>query len=101
MNLLFQELHRHSIVHRDLKAENIMEHNGVYKIIDFGFSKKLEILNEKDQVKGTILGTVTTMAPEIFKRTNYGLKVSIFLYIGRYMVNRYNIFSNDIRNNSL
>jgi serine/threonine protein kinase len=40
-----------------------MEHNGVYKIIDFGFSKKLEIATEKEQVKGTTLGTITTMAP--------------------------------------
>jgi len=38
-----QVLHSHKIVHRDLKAENIMSHNGTYKIIDFGFSKKLQI----------------------------------------------------------
>jgi serine/threonine protein kinase len=54
-----------------------MEHNGTYKIIDFGFSKKLEITSEKDQVKGTTLGTVTTMAPEVFKRAHYGLKVIV------------------------
>lgn len=35
------ELHKHEIVHRDLKMDNIMEHEGNYKIIDFGFSKKL------------------------------------------------------------
>jgi serine/threonine protein kinase len=58
-----QELHKHSIIHRDLKADNIMEHEGQYKIIDLGFSKKLEIANELAEVKGTILGTVTTMAP--------------------------------------
>jgi len=38
-------LHKNSIVHRDLKAENIMEHEGCYKIIDLGFSKKLDIIN--------------------------------------------------------
>ena len=60
---LIQELHKHSIVHRDLKTENIMEHEGQYKIIDFGFSKKLQIKNESEQVKNTLLGTPTTMAP--------------------------------------
>lgn len=50
-------------MHRDLKAENIMQHEGVYKIIDLGFSKKLEIANSKQQVIGTMLGTITTMAP--------------------------------------
>ena len=41
--MLIKVLHSHKIVHRDLKAENIMSHNGTYKIIDFGFSKKLQI----------------------------------------------------------
>jgi serine/threonine-protein kinase ULK/ATG1 len=30
------------IIHRDLKSENIMIHNGVFKIADFGFSKQLD-----------------------------------------------------------
>ena len=75
--LIFQELHKHNIVHRDLKTENIMEHQGEYKIIDFGFSKKLELKNESDQIKNTVLGTPTTMAPEVYLRKNYGLKVSL------------------------
>ncbi len=56
-------MHRHKIVHRDLKPDNIMNHNGTYKIIDLGFSKKLEISQESMEVKGTALGTITTMAP--------------------------------------
>jgi len=39
--MLIKELHRNSIVHRDLKSDNVMKHDGLYKIIDFGFSKKL------------------------------------------------------------
>lgn len=72
------ELHKHNIVHRDLKTENIMEHQGEYKIIDFGFSKKLELKNESDQIKNTVLGTPTTMAPEVYLRKNYGLKADIW-----------------------
>ena len=71
------ELHRHRIVHRDLKAENIMSHNGTYKIIDFGFSKKLQIAQDNAEVKNTTLGTTTTMAPEVMGRRPYGLKVKI------------------------
>jgi serine/threonine protein kinase len=40
-----------------------MSHNGTYKIIDFGFSKKLQISQENAEVRGTSLGTITTMAP--------------------------------------
>lgn len=57
-----------------------MEHEGVYKIIDFGFSKQLSIINEADLIKNTLLGTPTTMAPEVFLRKNYGLKVQYILY---------------------
>lgn len=62
-----------------MKADNIMSHNGTYKIIDFGFSKKLEITQEMAEVKGTSLGSLTTMAPEVMSKQPYGLKVDIFV----------------------
>jgi serine/threonine protein kinase len=55
-----------------------MDHEGCYKIIDLGFSKKLEISEERAEIKGTTLGTVTTMAPEVMSRKNYGLKADIW-----------------------
>jgi serine/threonine protein kinase len=70
-------MHKHKIVHRDLKAENIMNHNGTYKIIDLGFSKKLEIAQEAMEIKATALGTITTMAPEVMNKQPYGLKVPV------------------------
>jgi serine/threonine protein kinase len=78
--MLIKVLHSHKIVHRDLKAENIMSHNGTYKIIDFGFSKKLQISQENTECRNTSLGTITTMAPEVMGRKSYGLKVHIALF---------------------
>jgi len=35
----FIELLKHGVIHRDLKPDNILMHQGVYKIADFGFAK--------------------------------------------------------------
>ena len=37
----FHHLFNHKILHRDLKLANILRHDGVTKIADFGFSKIL------------------------------------------------------------
>jgi serine/threonine protein kinase len=37
-----------------------MSHNGVYKIIDFGFAK---FVQGNIDIFGTVLGTILTMAP--------------------------------------
>lgn len=60
------------IIHRDLKSENILIHNGEFKIADFGFSKQLD-----SEDTFTSLGTITNMAPEVMKRQSYGLKVML------------------------
>lgn len=67
-------------MHRDLKAENVLKHNEIFKIGDFGFSKKLDIHN--DEVIGfhTLLGTECTMAPEVINNEKYGLKVILASY---------------------
>ena len=69
-------MHRNGIIHRDLKAENIMMHNSKFKIADFGFSKKLD--NENVIGQFTVLGTKTTMAPEVRANEKYGVKADIW-----------------------
>lgn len=56
-----------------------MSHSGTYKIIDFGFSKKLETSRENEELKNTAVGTITTMAPEVMSQRKYGLKVNYTL----------------------
>jgi len=34
-------MHKKNIIHRDLKADNIMSHNKMYKIIDLGFARMI------------------------------------------------------------
>lgn len=55
----FELLNREKILHRDLKPTNILFHNGVVKIADFGFCKEM-MSNELTQ---TMVGSPIYMAP--------------------------------------
>jgi len=70
-------MHEHSIVHRDLKYENVMfvnsSPNSEIKIIDFGLSKKFL----PDQKLKDGVGTIYTMAPEVLKK-NYTSKADVW-----------------------
>jgi serine/threonine protein kinase len=46
-------LYENNIVHRDIKLENLLINNGVYKIGDFGLSKIIESQDEIVSSKGT------------------------------------------------
>lgn len=54
----FDYLSQLKILHRDVKPENIMFHDGKIKLIDFGFSIKID--GEKLQ---SIVGTPLYMSP--------------------------------------
>ena len=71
------ELHKHSVIHRDLKSLNILLDDRLLpKICDFGISR---FVGENEQMTKEI-GTPHWMAPEIFETEHYTEKVDVYAY---------------------
>lgn len=73
-------LHEQKIMHRDLKADNILlDMDGTCKISDFGISKRSNNIYENDAVN-SLQGSVFWMAPEVIRPggRGYSAKVDIW-----------------------
>ncbi|CAB04433.4 non-specific serine/threonine protein kinase [Caenorhabditis elegans] len=61
-------MHSRNIVHRDIKAENVMFSSpNTVKLVDFGFS----CLVDREQMLRTFCGSPPYAAPELFQDTSY------------------------------
>ena len=73
-------LHNEGVLHRDLKADNILlDVDGTCKISDFGISKKTDNIYGND-VTNNMQGSVFWMAPEVVRSEGQGYSAKIDIW---------------------
>ncbi|XP_029942737.1 hormonally up-regulated neu tumor-associated kinase-like [Salarias fasciatus] len=80
-----EHLHKHGIVHRDLKIENFLldEHNNI-KIVDFGLSNTLKAESLSLELLSTQCGSPAYAAPELLAHRKYGPKVDVWSVVSMF-----------------
>ena len=77
LTLGFQEIHSKGIIHRDIKASNIMVSDyGTIKIIDFGIALNSE--SDRFTKTNNVIGSVHYIAPEILEQAPLTLQSDIY-----------------------
>ncbi|CAF3369353.1 unnamed protein product [Rotaria sp. Silwood1] len=77
ITLALQYMHDRSILHRDLKTQNIfLTKHEIVKVGDLGIAKILD--NNGADLATTVIGTPYYMSPEIFSNQPYGQKSDIW-----------------------
>ncbi|KAF2732820.1 MAP kinase [Polyplosphaeria fusca] len=73
-------LHQEGILHRDLKADNILlDLDGTCKISDFGISKKTDNIYGND-ITNSMQGSVFWMAPEVIRSQGQGYSAKVDIW---------------------
>ena len=71
-------LHSRSIIHRDLKGDNLfVDADGTLKVGDFGTAKELS-LDMSQQMAHSVAGTPYFMSPEVIKNKGHGMATDIW-----------------------
>ncbi|XP_061356339.1 serine/threonine-protein kinase STY46-like [Gastrolobium bilobum] len=70
-------LHQNNIIHRDLKAANLLiDDSGVVKVADFGVAR----LQDQSGIMTAETGTYRWMAPEVIEHKPYNHKADVFSF---------------------
>lgn len=76
-----QYLHSKGIVHRDIKAANVLlDTCGTVKLSDFGCSGQISLSSShsENELLNSIKGSIPWMAPEVICQSKYGCKADIW-----------------------
>ncbi|KAL4470920.1 hypothetical protein ABPG72_005954 [Tetrahymena utriculariae] len=71
----YRVLYKEGIIHRDIKPDNILMHNRIFKIADFGLAKIVDTLQVQNI---STRGTPLYIAPELVKKEKASSKVDMW-----------------------
>lgn len=67
-----------TVMHRDIKPDNILFHKGKVKVADFGFAKTVSEIDQNIKKAHTICGTPLYESPQVIAGQNYSAKCDVW-----------------------